>query len=844
MRRELVVGVALLVLVAGSPATGLPGPVSASFSPRGPIVILDDSGFTAANGVVGGTGTPADPYVISGWHIAPPSGTAVLIRNVSASFVLRENVLEGTTGLRLDDARGDAIVQNNRFIVRGTGALVTNADARIADNAFLTAGGTITTGVSVSYSNADVHGNSFDSIHHAIRAERGTTNVTWNDIHRANVGISLHLETRSDVSNNTITVAHGTAMSLTLSVHLSVHGNLVWHAQAGVTLHKLKDVDFDNNTIRFSIGVGVLVQETSGNITGNHVLDGDSDAVQLWGSVTVMTRNRIENNLGVGIVSGTGACDIELNVVVSNGIGIQVNADAADPPHLRGNVLINNTVGLDIPYAVRQTVFWMEGNVVNGVNVDGTIDASQQVYFYKAANVSIQGGVRDSGFSAGYYGSISAQGNVVLYEVDTAWINGTVISHANVGVGIVNSFNVNVNGALIAQATVGVQARAIAVPHQVPPCVVSVKDTNVTVPVDPPQTVGIDVRGCIGLIARTEVSLVDTGIHVDALSTVVLEDVAVTGTKVGLDVVGRRDGVTISRATIEGNRVGARFVGTVGLVQDSRFANNTEVGIRLDLGADLELRRNNVTLNGQGVADARACAGIMSCSAVRFEDNVVLANRGDGIRVNGTTSFRGDDVLGNRGDGARLASATTVRDAVFAGNEGSGLVVAGAFEVLRSNFTGNEGNGADLRGTGTLRDSGFLRNDLAGLRIVSSYVTATRLDVSFNFDGILLEGVGGPAPSVNPTLSVPWLLGAGAGGAVGSPLDLHLSKLVGNQRDALRAGGAVVNATHNWWGSADGPSVSFGDQVGAFQNGVSPAVRFLPYFADEDMTTTGPLFLL
>ncbi|MEN3009655.1 MAG: hypothetical protein ABDI20_01510 [Candidatus Bipolaricaulaceae bacterium] len=36
---------------------------------RGPIVILSDQDFTAENGVVAGTGTPTDPYLLVGWTI-------------------------------------------------------------------------------------------------------------------------------------------------------------------------------------------------------------------------------------------------------------------------------------------------------------------------------------------------------------------------------------------------------------------------------------------------------------------------------------------------------------------------------------------------------------------------------------------------------------------------------------------------------------------------------------------------------------------------------------------------------------------------------------------------------
>ncbi|MBU0595546.1 right-handed parallel beta-helix repeat-containing protein [Candidatus Bipolaricaulota bacterium] len=58
---------------------------------RGPIVILGNADFTAANGVVSGSGNVMDPYIIAGHEIAVAEGQfyGVRIENVSASFVLR-----------------------------------------------------------------------------------------------------------------------------------------------------------------------------------------------------------------------------------------------------------------------------------------------------------------------------------------------------------------------------------------------------------------------------------------------------------------------------------------------------------------------------------------------------------------------------------------------------------------------------------------------------------------------------------------------------------------------------------------------------------------------------------
>lgn len=68
--------------------------------PHAQIAIDFDAGFTAANGVVGGSGTAADPYVIAGWSITCPSTgfhTGISLWRTTRPFVIRNVTLQGCT---------------------------------------------------------------------------------------------------------------------------------------------------------------------------------------------------------------------------------------------------------------------------------------------------------------------------------------------------------------------------------------------------------------------------------------------------------------------------------------------------------------------------------------------------------------------------------------------------------------------------------------------------------------------------------------------------------------------------------------------------------------------------
>ncbi len=90
-----------------------PGP---AYTERGPIEIYGDEDFTSENGVVGGSGTPDDPYIIEGWEINATLSAGIKIMNTRAYFIIRNCYIyssgpEGAwgTGIRLYNATNGRI---------------------------------------------------------------------------------------------------------------------------------------------------------------------------------------------------------------------------------------------------------------------------------------------------------------------------------------------------------------------------------------------------------------------------------------------------------------------------------------------------------------------------------------------------------------------------------------------------------------------------------------------------------------------------------------------------------------------------------------------------------------
>src|SRR3989454_4977974 len=91
----------LLSLAAVAVSGGLPTPRTGTLhTPHAPIRIQSNAEFTTSNGVVGGHGTPDDPYLIAGWEITNvDTMEAIFIRDTDASFIIRDVFVHQPPGL-------------------------------------------------------------------------------------------------------------------------------------------------------------------------------------------------------------------------------------------------------------------------------------------------------------------------------------------------------------------------------------------------------------------------------------------------------------------------------------------------------------------------------------------------------------------------------------------------------------------------------------------------------------------------------------------------------------------------------------------------------------------------
>jgi len=104
----------LVLALLASLALGTPQVSAASndLTSHGPIYIDGDEDFTSANGVVAGSGTESDPYMIKNWVIDASGNRGIWIKDTTKYFIIRNCVIENgeaSYGIYLANVRNGRI---------------------------------------------------------------------------------------------------------------------------------------------------------------------------------------------------------------------------------------------------------------------------------------------------------------------------------------------------------------------------------------------------------------------------------------------------------------------------------------------------------------------------------------------------------------------------------------------------------------------------------------------------------------------------------------------------------------------------------------------------------------
>ena len=183
------------------PGSGTEGE-SSSLTPHDPIFINGDAEFTPANGVVGGSGTVEDPYIIEGWDIDASTATGIHIDSTRAYFIIGSVFIhDGGTGVYLYNVTNGKILDSK--IARGSVGITTggaSCNTTIARNEISrnSANGIFLVGENITVSDNTISNN---GVGIGLKA-RGYHTIFSNNITRNNYGIHVHAPSRYNVIYN------------------------------------------------------------------------------------------------------------------------------------------------------------------------------------------------------------------------------------------------------------------------------------------------------------------------------------------------------------------------------------------------------------------------------------------------------------------------------------------------------------------------------------------------------------------------------------------------------------------------------------------------------------------
>lgn len=363
-------------------------------SPHPPILATAVAGQTVGAGIRSGSGSPADPYVISGWEVdlrplspSAPSTSAYLVRDAitvrdtNAHFLVTANVVRGAPGV--------GILVSNAPNVRVEGNVVEVDNAALAPD--YAASGVRPVGVHLLAGGASV---------------RYNTITIENAGHRAAVGIRLTVSA-ADVVGNTV---RNEALGL-----LFFEGILA-ESPAGARIVSNDVVNAGSATSLAGIRARdgrVTIRDN--DVTGASAASASISIEALRCSFSTVEANRVVGGqTGILVTDGSGNL-VRANDVRSAALGLIVQRERGDA--IEGNVLASNLYGFGL-YGTDDTHFLHTVAASNTVN---------------ARPVVVLSGLRDTVVEAptygvvGFFGILNAR-NVTVRNVSvTGSVQGLLL---------------------------------------------------------------------------------------------------------------------------------------------------------------------------------------------------------------------------------------------------------------------------------------------------------------------------------------------------------------------------------------------------------------------------------
>jgi len=405
----LITATLLALAVSFSPANRASAAPN-GFTPHNPIYIVGNVGFTAANGVVAGSGTEDDPYIIENWDISSTSAHGIRIHDTTAYFVIR-----------------NCYVHDEVKVVGYIGITLYNVVNGKIDNNIINS----YYGISLSSSKNIIISNNIANTYQNISLGDSNNNIISNNLlSNAGTNIYLYHSKNNLVSNNLVENGYSNGIFLYDSDNNLILNNLVENNERGIYFQLSDNNLISNNIVKnntYGISLGYLsYYYCSNNIVENNLVENNERGICLFYSGNNLISNNIvkNNSYGIFIVSFDDITDIPSNNLISNNLvrngycGIFLSC--SDNNLISNNLVENNEKGIYIELSDNNLI---SNNIVKNNTYGISIGYSGFYYrsYYSSNNIISNNLVENNNYG------------ILTYSIDDFWYvsSNNLIYHNN-----------------------------------------------------------------------------------------------------------------------------------------------------------------------------------------------------------------------------------------------------------------------------------------------------------------------------------------------------------------------------------------------------------------------------
>ena len=667
--------VAILVsaLLLSGAFVAIPPPTN-GLTPHAPIGITSNGGFTLpSNGVTGGSGTPADPYIIEGWDINASTGVGIYIQDTDAHYVLRD------LDIHADGANTVGIWLSNTS--NGRMENVTARDGEI--------GALLQASANWTFSNNTFQGNSWSGLYVSVatnltivdnyaqgNGQRGLdllscTNLTVerNQMEDNREGLSLWSPENATAQDNTAVRNSAGGISAYRANATRIRQNVIVGSAYGVSAQLSTNLTIESNTIRDSAIHGVHDTESTGTVIRNNTLWNNNWSIL----VSLTTSTLIEGNtVTLSNLSAIMAASSDDVVIRDNLVSVAPNGIVLS--NTRRATVENNTV--QQASASSLYVSTSDRSVLRGNHAADSGDWGLELVVSTNATLTQNQFTRDSiyiwGFLREHYSAHDilpdnlVNGRPVLYYKDC---NGVVVDGVPVGELIVaNCTAFQGSNLAVVDADLGVE-------------LAYVEDTALdAIQFAGMRRYGLRVESSRNVSVRSSQFDNNTymGASFDGASRSLLEASDFSASQEAVHLV-RTDNVTLNGNRILSGGLGVDTMWSENVtLENNTVSNQTVAGFWSGAGRDLVIRGNRLQANEKGVY-------------VWGTENIAVS--GNNISESNQTGFD-----------LRDSQLVTIENNTFQGSGDTGLFLEGtqAVAVFSNEFLSNVRHAFDSGGNGNL----------------------------------------------------------------------------------------------------------------------------------------------